>query len=271
MNVPTGVGAAVAVGAVLALWPAAAVADQAQLNEYDWRRSARQGQNARARWLDTTHFLVEIRFGPYWPEVDEEFEDKPNPFSENDPLHDLFPPYEGFFGSGAQFYFGLEFDYLPVNVPYLGGLGIAFGWGYTKTSANTRLRSDPSDTADSESSFSIMPMHLSGVFRLDYPLRHWSVPLVPYVKVGLGFGVWSASGPNNSNKGTTLGTHFALGGTLMLNAFDPSAAATMREDSGIDYAFIFGEWMWANLDGIGSYPLMHVGTSTVVVGLGLDW
>ena len=69
-----------------------------------------------------------------------------------------------------------------------------------------------------------------------------------------------------------MGMHLALGGAIALNAFDPTAAVSLREDTGIGYAYLFGEWMWANLDGIGSSSsTMHVGTSTAVVGVAIDW
>jgi len=228
-------------------------------------------------WRQRGRFHFEIRFGPYWPEVDEEFEGA------------AVQPFDKVFGSDARFYFGLEVDWLPVRIPYVGTLGAAFGWGYTSASGNTIIQTSDAgieaslvepQLADSETSLNIMPMHVSAVLRLDGPLVRWNVPVAPYLKLGLGFAPWSATGPdgtsqtadgNNSGEDTSLGMHLALGGAIALNAFDATAAVSLREDTGIGYAYLFGEWMWANLDGIGSGGAMHVGTSTAVVGVAIDW
>ncbi|MBW2453602.1 MAG: hypothetical protein JRI68_03790 [Deltaproteobacteria bacterium] len=235
------------------------------ISDNDWRRSSKRPKAGESDgdWLDPSHFLFELRFGPYSPEVDEEF--------------DGATPYADTFGDDARFYFGLELDWLPLHIPYVGSLGVGFGWGYTSSSGATTVASTGAE-AGSETSLSIHPMHLSGILRLDGLLRRLRIPIVPYVKLGLGFGVWDASGPNGTSEvngvtgeGTSLGLHTAIGGALALNAFDASAAVAMREETGIRYAYLYGEWMGANLDGIGDTPQMHVGTSTVVLGLALDF
>ena len=68
-----------------------------------------------------------------------------------------------------------------------------------------------------------------------------------------------------------MGLHTALGAAVALNAFDPSAAKTMRADTGIRYAYIWAEWMRDDLGTIGSSPQLLVGTSTVAAGLALDF
>jgi hypothetical protein len=74
-----------------------------------------------------TQFAFEVRFGPYWPQVDSE-----------DGLSGT--PYESTFGNDGRFYFGLEFDWMPLRIPYVGTFGVGVGWGYTWASANA-LRS----------------------------------------------------------------------------------------------------------------------------------
>jgi hypothetical protein len=187
-------------------------------------------------------------------------------------------PYADFFGTDPLFYFGMELDWLPIYLPYVVSLGPGFGWGVASTSAKTKLESDPSQEAESETGLTIFPMHLSAIARFDGPLRELNVPLVPYLKAGFGFSTWSISGPDGtasangkSGEGSSYGLHLAIGGSVALNAFDPSTAMAMREDVGIRYAYLWGEWMWANLDGIGSTPQLHVGTSTAVFGLALDF
>lgn len=241
-----------------------------------WRHDVRREEQAQEGvgdddWLELSHFHFEVRFGPYWPEVDDEFGGS--------------GPYEAAFGTKARFYFGLELDWLPLHIPYVGSIGPAFGWGYTRSKGAALL--DDGTPAEADTSLWIMPMHASAVLRIDGPLRRWSIPIVPYVKAGFGFAIWKASGPTGtssvddpddpdpevtvSGKGNSLGLHLAVGGALALSVFDRAAATSLRETTGIEYVSLWGEWMWANLDGIGDRPQMHVGSSTVVVGLAVDF
>ena len=247
----------------------------------DWRQQDRPTRGQR--YDSPQSFAFELRFGPYYPEVDEELADKPGSPA----------PYKDIFGDSAQFYFGLEFDWLPLRIPYVGLLGPGFGWGFTHTSGSaTKEGSCQPGVAKScvataqETAFTIMPMHLSAVLRADELMRRTGIPIVPYAKLGLGFATWSvstvngvadakecnASGTCSDVKGrdTTWGIHMALGGMLALNFLDPHYAASLDESTGVNHVYFFGEWMNAQLDGLGSRPQMHVGTSTWVVGMAMD-
>ncbi len=63
---------------------------------------------------------------------------------------------------------------------------------------------------------------------------------------------------------------FAVGGMLGLNWLDRRSGTMARETTGIDHAYLFGEWMYNKLDyGFGKDG-MHIGTSSWVVGIALD-
>jgi hypothetical protein len=232
-----------------------------------WRRRAREGEpSSGAKYFDPLHFVIELRFGPYFPEVDEEFPDLP----------DEEKPYNKFFGDSPIFYFGLELDWLPLHIPYVASVGIGASWGYARAGGHTVV-SDTGAEADSETHLNIFPMYIDGVIRVDGPLRELDIPVVPYLKLGLGAGAWSVSGPDGDTEAdgrngadTSLGLHVAVGGAVALNAFDPSSGMAMREATGIRYVYVYGEWMYANLDGIGSES-MHVGTQTAVFGIAADF
>lgn len=233
--------------------------------ETDWRKGQPRGEEPPNGygWFHPEHFALDVRFGPYWPEVDEEFSSAPG-------------PYERTFGTDARFYFGLELDWQPFRIPYVGTIGPSFGWGYTR-SAGEGVLVRTGESAG-ETSLIILPMQFSGVLRADYLLRRWGVPIIPYLKTGLGMALWTASGSDDvsevdgvEGRGTSFGLHFAVGGALSVTSLDPSAEASMQADTPVDNAYVFGEWMYLNLDGIGSHPQLHVGTSTVVVGIGIDW
>jgi hypothetical protein len=247
-------------------------------DDTSWRRHAKKSGFQPAK------FTLELRFGGYYPQVDEEFNGSATPFAD-------------FFGKGPQFYFGLEGDWTPIHIPYVGRLGAAFGWG-TMTANGKALPSsvDPSQGPISEStSLTIHSFYTSAVLRIDEIAQRTIIPFVPYGKLGLGYGLWNASNsvgssrtgldpshvgsndclatkPTNCVKGDglSIGPQFALGGMLGLNWLDRRASVMGREASGIRQAYVFGEWMFSKLDtGIGK-DAMHVGSSGWVVGLALD-
>ncbi|WP_437638345.1 MXAN_2562 family outer membrane beta-barrel protein [Sorangium sp. So ce854] len=246
-----------------ALLVASVAGAQSSRSAIDWRQSDRSRVQQEERYASPQSFAFELRFGPYSPEVDEELSGA--------------GAYEATFGDGQRFYFGVEFDWLPLRIPYVGAIGPGFGAGITSASASAfEVNSDVRAEAE-ETTLTIMPMHLSAVLRVDELMRRTAIPIVPYAKVGLGMGLWySVSGPRLAKpdgvraEGVTWGTHLALGGMLALNWLDRRASSQLDESTGINHTYLFGEWMYANLDGIGSRPQMHVGTSTWVVGLALD-
>jgi hypothetical protein len=264
---------AVGLGLSLSLATSSASA-QSRLSGQTWRQRERPD---RGEWRrPPTRAALEMRFGPYSPEVDEEFGGKATPYADT-------------FGAGSQFYFGLEADWQAIHIPYVGSLGPGFGWGYTSTSATAQVAECTPDaasgkTCDSgeETSLSIMPMHVSAVLRLDYLMHRTRFPLVPYGKIGLGLATWSVSiGSEDASyadpkegtvdgSGTSYGLHLALGGMIALNGLDRRSSANLYESVGIQHLYFFGEWMKNNLDGLGSKPQMHVGTSTWVLGLAAD-
>ncbi|WP_437930012.1 MXAN_2562 family outer membrane beta-barrel protein [Sorangium sp. So ce291] len=252
--------ACLASGAVLLV--ASAAGAQTSSMTSNWRQTDRSSVDRDERYGSPQSFAFELRFGPYSPEVDEEFSGT--------------GPYKATFGDSQQFYFGMEFDWLPLRIPYVGLIGPGVGWGYTSGSAGA-FEADTAIRTEEVTSLTIMPMHLSAVVRADELMRRTGIPIVPYAKVGLGMGLWySVSGPRTAKvdgvrgEGITWGTHLALGGMLTLNWLDRRAASQLDEATGINHTYLFGEWTYANLDGLGSRPQMHVGASTWVAGLAFD-
>jgi hypothetical protein len=239
---------------------------RAELPDTTWRAGSRE----RREDLVDPDFLLETRFGPYWPEIDEEF-GAPG-------------PYETVFDNDPQFYFGLEIDWLPFRIPYVGKIGAGLGWGITPATGFARI---PGTTEASavETSLTIMPMHASLVLRGSELMSRTEVPLVPYGKLGFGFATWSTStssgtsevcedddDPDTCAEGedTTLGVHVALGLALALDWVEPERTKNLQA-MGIGHLYLFGEWMHAALDGLGSRPQLHVGTSTFVGGAAMDF
>ncbi len=259
-----------------------AEAQISKLPEANWRQTDRV--EALTKTSSSQNFAFEVRFGAYTPKIDSEFTNGSTPYS-------------SVFGSDTRFYFGLEFDYLPLRIPYVGAIGPGLGWGYTNASDFAKFTNRPTVASKDETSLMIMPMHLSLVARFDELMRRTGVPIVPYGKVGLGLGLWRASDSAGTSKftkagytyqldktqdpvtipsyargtGSSLGLEFALGGMLSLNFLDPRAAARLDEATSVNHVYVFGEWMNnSNLGALTSPKGMRIGTSTWVVGIAVD-
>jgi hypothetical protein len=202
----------------------------------------------------------ELRFGPYRPAIDDDFAQNPG-------------PYKLAFGTDRRVYFGVEIDWQAFRIPNLGTIGPGVGWGYTHMSASAQLRSGLGPSPE-QTSLSIMPMYGVGVLRVDVLARETPVPLVAYGKAGLGYGLyWTGNDLGTQARGHTWGTHFAVGGMLLLDAIDEHASIELDNEWGINNTYFFFEWMVSNLDGLGSganHSALRVGTHTWVLGLALE-
>jgi len=216
-----------------------------------WRRSERPFESPQ-------RFALELRFGPYRPRIDEQWPAE--------------RPYYNAFGDDDRLFIGLEFDWQLFRIPKVGTIGPGLGWQYTHMSARAKLPSGEDSAEDTN--LSIMPMYAVGVLRVDVLARETAIPLVGYGKAGLGYGLWWTSNDiATQGKGHTWGTHFALGGMLLLDAFDQHAAVQLDNEWGINNTYFYFEWMFANLDGFGrtsDASVLAIGTSTWVIGLALE-
>lgn len=204
---------------------------------------------------------VEFRFGRYVPNADEGLNGT---------------PYLDTFGSGNRYYGGLELDWQLLRIPYLGSFGPGFGIGYTKSSAKALLESG--GVSAQETALEILPMYVVGVLRADVVARETPIPLVPYAKLGLGFAFWRASDAGEGanvdgvdGHGHSYGPQFALGGMLLLDAFDPTDARTADANIGLNHSYLFAEWYVSKLDGFGAGDQLQVGTNTWVLGLAFEF
>jgi hypothetical protein len=285
--------AGLAAPTVLALAPREAAAQMAHIPNNDWRQADRQDAIAAA--TTKPGFTFELRFGPYLPDIDKE-----STFAGK-----TLPPFDRVFGldcSGQpakqtgvshRLYFGLEADYLPIRIPYIGGLGIGAGWGFTRFSNQAAFSGKtPSGVYCSAetTSLTIMPMHGSIVLRVDELMRRTRIPIVPYGKIGAGVAFWRAADDSGTEQicgsstsshkcktgetpfaygaGFTPSLHLAVGGMLSLNFLEPRSTARLNESAGLSHVYAFGEFF---SDGItfGS-NVLKVGTTSWVAGLAVD-
>lgn len=271
----------VAPAALLAasLSAAPARAQMMHVPETDWRQPDRH--DAIVALSKPAKFYFEVRFGTYQPAIDSE--DKVSGSK----------PYEKVFGTAPLFHFGLEFDAVPIRIPYVGAFGLGVGWGFSHASAKAIYTAGPNvgQASFEDTSLTIMPMHASFVLRADELMRRTGIPLVPYGKAGFSLAYWNASNsvgteelcgsagslskctaggmPVASGNGLTPGLHFAVGGMLALNWIEPQASARLDQTTGVHHAYLFGEYYNDRIT-LSSH-VMHVGTSSWVAGLAADF
>lgn len=204
---------------------------------------------------------VELRFGRYVPEVDSKLNST---------------PFQTTFGNSNRYLLGFEADWQLIRIPHFGTLAPGFGWGMTKFGAKARF-TDGSGTSDADTRLWIMPMHLVGVVRADVLARDFSIPIVPYAKLGFGYALWWSSDGEKTAKvngvvgrGASYGLTYALGAMFLLDVLDEDDAVTADGLTGINNSYIFGEWYRPQLDGFGSAEVLDLSSSSWLVGIAIE-
>lgn len=214
------------------------------------------GGPRRDRFESPQNFAAEVRFGLFNPDVD------------SDPAL-RGSPYKTIFGTAPRLLVSAEFDWQAFRIPYVGSVGPGLGLGYMSASRPAPLSSGLGPSGET-TTLQIIPFDLVAVLRVDVLWRQFHVPLVPYVKGGLGYALWRASNTLGTSKvdgvsgtGHSIGSHVALGVALNLNPFDEYAARGFDDALGVNNTYVFGEWTREDLTGLGfqSDPLRVGGTS----------
>jgi hypothetical protein len=219
------------------------------------------GMERRGQARSPQTVAVEFRFGPYPPGVDN---DLPG------------APYKYIFGDSTRWQGGLEVDWQAYRIPRVLSLGPALGWAFTQSSAKAPLASGDGLSAE-KTTLAIMPFNLVGVLRVDWLADHTVFPFVPYVKAGIGYGLWWSNIGEAATrvdgvvgKGFSYGYVVAAGMMLRLDTLDPTTAASADASLGINHSALFIEYFKSNLNGLGTSSRMEIGTSTWVTGLVLE-
>jgi hypothetical protein len=202
------------------------------------------------------NMAVEIRLGPYLPDVDSEFGNGSQPFTDH-------------FGTKDRWMLGLELDWQLLKLDRIGSLGPGVGFG-----AGDGERAEAAEG----STLKVMPFYGVAVVRIDALAKRTPVPLAFFGKAGVGYGMWWASyaasvdtaDDGSKAKDTSWGTHWALGAAFLLDALDPRSANNMDATNGVNNSYLFIEWYNSDLSGLGSKSTMQIGDSTWMAGLALE-
>jgi hypothetical protein len=210
------------------------------------------------------NFALELRFSPYYPNVDSEPGLTGKPFKQA-------------FGDSPRVYIGLEFDWQTFRIPYVGTIGPGLGVG--RVSMGREARTVTGRPSSDEYSLTIHPIYLAAVLRVDTFWRGAGFPLVPYGKLGGAVGLWDASDSRGTSKssdgvegsGATWGTHVAVGAGIPLDFIDRGASRNMDNATGINNTYIYAEYYWLGLNGLGQSNALYVGTNTWAAGMAFEF
>jgi hypothetical protein len=201
---------------------------------------------------------LELRFGPYRPDIDSEFADR----------GERARPFQQVFSSSRRLMMQVEID---RHLSHRAGTWAAgFGIGYYKATA-AALSADLQSPSGDQTGLRLIPLSVGLVYRADVLRQRWRSPLVPYAKAGFDCALWQMSDTSQADiNGRTLGWHVAAGFTLDLGPIDPDAAGALDRESGVNQMALFVEAARYSLDNFGSGSALRVGDTTWFAGLMLE-
>ncbi len=214
----------------------------------------------------STRWMWDLRAGMFIPDIDREFGGAASPYAD-------------IFGDQKKLAWRTELSWQFFRG--FGTLALGADAGYFHRSGKALLE-DGTRAADS-TSFILVPLGLKLVYRFDVLQNHYNIPLAPYAKGGLVYNLWWITDGNGDvatwesagggkARGATTGYEFSAGLSLLLDVFDPDAAASLARETGIDNSCVFVEWTWNRSDGIlGVGSSLQVGGRTWMFGLAFEF
>ena len=215
------------------------------------------------------NFAFELKFGPYRPDVDSEF---------NQDGKQLRTPYQDYFHGGSHLLTQIEFDWQILR--RLGSLGVGVGIGYFQVTGQAPVGTGTGQLSGDTSTLKVVPISFSAVYRFDYLFAERNIPLVPYGKLGLDWAYWqdtdgndeiATDGRGGTGRGATLGWHATAGLALVIDFFDPEAARDFDADLGVNHTALTFEFSHADISGLGQPDRLHLGDTTWALGLLLEF
>lgn len=208
------------------------------------------------------NWQLELKFGPYKPSVDDEFSGGTQPF---DTIYGSTSVLLGVAEIDWQFWRGI------------GSLALGVSGGYSQD-RGTALAQDGSKSND-KTTFNVVPLQVHLVYNFDYLATDYGIPFVPYAKGGFDYWIWwfdDASGDTSKANGRdalggTLGWHVGGGLRFLLDWFDESSANSFDLEIGVNNSYIFGEFLYSQVDDFGSSKSISIGDAMFMGGLAFEF
>ncbi len=153
----------------------------------------------------------------------------------------------------------LEFTGLIYRIPYVGLIGAAVRTGWAKYSGRACAETSPGSgvfdcTSDDKSKFTLWPVSLYALLRIDVLVRRFDVPLIFIPKLGVDFLIYNAkSAGASTGSGASIGFRWGMEVALQLDFINPRRGNALDEDWGINHTYLFFE-IYGSQAG-GSVPL----------------
>jgi hypothetical protein len=229
---------------------------------------------SREQESPTPSWAIEIRFGPYRPDVDDGVGPVKATMAGGGTKTLDEGPYQHIFGDDRRFMVSGEFDWQALPIKHFGSLGIGGLIGYT-SATGTAAFSDGTTGSGEDTSLSVWVFGALAVLRVDFLARDLGIPLVPYGKVGPAVAFWSCSNGRGTctaadgtiGRGRTGGIVYAVGLQFLLDILDRQAAKTFAVERGVLHSYLFGEYTIMQLHGLGQSNAMYLGDKTWNIGL----
>ncbi len=222
-----------------------------------------------AKASEESNYQLQIRFGFYYPSVDDEFTT-----AAEKPFHRIY-------GSDSQFMFELGVDYQIWKGFGTLTTGGTIGFVQYLGKALTEAAGEPSSDT---TVFNLVPVRLTVGYHFDYLQQNMGVPLVPYAAAGISYYLWwvldglgnvaqweDTAGNKYSAEGGIFGYHVAVGLKFLLDVLEPDAAANLAADVGVYNTYIFGEYNLSRVDGFGSGDHLKLGDDVFMFGLMMEF
>jgi hypothetical protein len=185
---------------------------------------------------------LEIRVGPY----------RPGPTN----------AFQRTFLNDRGWMLNVEFDVTLYHIPYVGQLNGGFNWGWSDYDAHA-LQANGT-RVDAKTEFTVFPLALMGILRVDALARHTVVPLTFAGKVGYELVRWKAATEGfKDGNGLNQGLRWGAQAAFELDWFDRGTARRMDEDWGVNHTYLLFEWYESQTKGTGD--------STFTFGLGAQF
>ncbi len=212
------------------------------------------------------NFTLHLGFGPHSINaIDDELDSSTG----TKPVSDVF-------GTGPKLMFQMGLEYYVWQG--FGSVGIEGASGFWHTSGKG-LREDGTQSKDS-TTFNMIPLKLSAVYRFSYLQEEWAVPLVPFAKFGFDYWIWwvlnqrddlarfvDDDGSSSKALGATYGLHVAYGLMFNLNFIDRELGRDFDQSAGVNgtYLYIEGVYNWLEDFKIGDS--WNLSTHTFLAGI----
>jgi hypothetical protein len=240
----------------------------------------KDGKDRFGRTGSPQRFALEIKLGPYLPQVDR--------------LHDGpgMGPYGTIFGrtndmgvatraprKGIMPVLGFEWQFWYAGGP----IGLGTQIGFFRDKANAILANpEPDENIRSGAdtvTFMVIPVSMLLVYRFELLADRWKIPLVPYAKGGAAYGFWQTRNSNglsedsrgNKGRGGVWGWQANAGLMLRLDFLEPGTAKKLDNLTGINHTYIFGEYQLMRLANFGHPNAIAVGDGTWFAGFAIEF